>query len=206
MYFPPPPFSSHTYLAMMTPTLLHFALIAGVILGGLVSTISAAEEVALPVTAYTSPVESDWTAVYYSRSPLLLGNDGSTSTGGFHAWSLTSTTTPLTEVSARFTGRTKLVTTVYDVGKTDLIITIAQTDSLFRVFDAKTQEVIRGVEKEAIGDWSALCPWRSPKSGNQYLYLFGKKQARQYLVREKKRGFEIVEVSFRLVLIGSFVD
>ncbi|CAI4214956.1 unnamed protein product [Parascedosporium putredinis] len=51
--------------------------------------VSAAVELQLNVSALTTTVESDWTGVYYSdAAPLLLGNDGGTSTGGFHAWNL----------------------------------------------------------------------------------------------------------------------
>jgi 3-phytase len=165
------------------------------VLHGLVWSSAAELQVDLPVSAKTSTVESDTTAVYYSSRPLLLGNDGSAATGGFHAWSLDSAS-PLNETVAKVTGRTKLVALVYDVGQKDLIVTIAQPDSLLRVFDASSMREIKGAETRALGDWSALCTWRSADSGNQYFYLFGKKQAAQYLIRKMRADYEIVKVVF----------
>lgn len=170
------------------------------VLQTLVHCAATALQVDLPISASTADVESDNTAVYYSSRPLLLGNDGSAATGGFHVWSLDSNTSTLPEVSAKTGGRSKLVGTVYDVGKKDLIITIAMPDSVLRVFDAegKGSQV---AEKKAIGDWSALCPWKSAESGNQYFYIFGKKQAVQYLIRPRGKKIEVVEV-----IISSLVD
>ncbi|CZT44929.1 related to 3-phytase precursor [Rhynchosporium secalis] len=146
----------------------------------------------LPISARTSVVDSDNSAVYHSSSnPLLLGNDGS-ATGGFRIWSLDGSS-PLREVSAKATGRSKLVTTVYDIGKKDLIITISQPNSVLRVFDVNGFQEIKEAAKSALGDWSALCSWKSPKSGSQYFYLFGKKQVVQYLVRADE-SLEIFEV------------
>lgn len=158
---------------------------------------SAAPEVDLPISARTPAVESDFTAVYQSSHPLLIGNDGTASTGGFHVWSLEGTS-PLKEIAAHATGRSKLVATVYDVGKKDLILTISQPDSVLHLFDANGVKEIKEAKKEAIGDWSALCTWKSPESGNQYFYLFGKKQAVQYLVRKGRKSFEIIEVRSKL--------
>lgn len=173
----------------------------------LVHCVDAAPEVDLPISATTADVDSDNTAVYYSSHPVLLGNDGSAAAGGFHAWSLGSNASKLPEVSAKTGGRSKLVGTVYDVGKKDLIITIAMPDSVLRVFDAEGKGA-QVAEKKAIGDWSALCPWKSAESGNQYFYMFGKKQAVQYLIRQKEKRVEVVEVSLscfreRVLLIGS---
>ncbi|KFY84682.1 hypothetical protein V500_09083 [Pseudogymnoascus sp. VKM F-4518 (FW-2643)] len=163
------------------------------VLQSLVHCATAAPEVDLPISATTADVESDISAVYYSSRPLLLGNDGSAATGGFHAWSLDSNASILPEVSAKTGGRSKLVAAVYDVGKKDLIVTIAMPDSVLRVFDAEGKGA-QVAEKKAIGDWSALCPWKSAESGNQYFYLFGKKQAVQYLVRKKEKKVEVVEI------------
>lgn len=159
----------------------------------LLPSIFAAPEAELPVSGYTPQVESDWSAVYYSSPPLLLGNDGSTATGGVRAWSLDGPQ-PLTEVSAWNFGRTKLVTTVYGIGERDLIVTIAQTDSVFHLLDAVGGSEIEDARKTALGDWSSLCAWKSPESGNQYIYLFGKDQGVQYLIRPKDQDPEMVEV------------
>lgn len=154
----------------------------------------AAVEIDVPVTAYTSEVESDWTAVYYSKKePLLIGNDGGPDKGGFHVYSL-DTKSPLTEVTARRSGRSKLVTTAYDVGGRDLLVTIAQPDSVVRAFEMPSFKQIKSADLTVLGDWSALCSWKSD-AGNDYIYLFGKNQAVQLLVREtKKKSVEFVEV------------
>ncbi|KAF7542263.1 hypothetical protein G7Z17_g11729 [Cylindrodendrum hubeiense] len=155
--------------------------------------VNAVVELDVNVTAVTSEVESDYTAVYYSnKKPLLIGNDGNPDTGGFHVFDLNSKS--LSEVSSQVTGRTKLVTTLHDVGDTDLIATIAQPDSVIRLFDAPKLKHIKDADFKALGDWSALCSWKS-QTGNDYLYLFGKKQAVQLLVRENDESVEIVEAS-----------
>ncbi|KAJ3506793.1 hypothetical protein NM208_g16034 [Fusarium decemcellulare] len=155
--------------------------------------VKAAVEVDVGVTAYTGEVESDWTAVYYSDSePLLIGNDGGPDKGGFHVYDLRSES-PLKEVAARTPGRSKLVTTVYDIDEKDLLVTIAQPDSVIRVYDMPEFEQIKDADFKVLGDWSALCSWKSEAS-NDYIYLFGKGQAVQLLLRETKKSVEIVEV------------
>ncbi|WYZ42530.1 hypothetical protein EsH8_VI_000229 [Colletotrichum jinshuiense] len=151
-------------------------------------------ELELNVTALTGgELESDWTDVYYSKEkPLLLGNDGGAATGGFHAWDLNSDS-PLAEVKTLTTGRTKIVTTVYNVTGKDLAVTIAMPDSIIRVFELPSFTEIESAQTTVLGDWSALCSWRS-KSLNDYVYLFGKGQIVQYLVRQGKTSIELVEV------------
>lgn len=153
-------------------------------------------ELELNVTALTGgELESDWTDVYYSKEkPLLLGNDGGAATGGFHAWDLNSDS-PLTEVKTLTTGRTKIVTTVYNVTGKDLAVTIAMPDSIIRVFELPSFTEIESAQTTVLGDWSALCSWRS-KSLNDYVYLFGKGQVVQYLVRQGKTSIELVEVCY----------
>ncbi|KAL5324575.1 hypothetical protein ACEPPN_009121 [Leptodophora sp. 'Broadleaf-Isolate-01'] len=147
----------------------------------------------LPISAKTPAVESDNSAVYHSSSsPLLLGNDGSAAIGGFHIWSLDSSS-PLKEISSKATGRSKLVATVYGIAEKDLIITISQPNNILQVFDVDGFQEIEEAAKPSIGDWSALCTWKSPKSGTQYFYLFGKKQVVQYMIRADKT-LEIVEI------------
>ncbi|KAF9873802.1 3-phytase [Colletotrichum karsti] len=156
--------------------------------------LAAAVDLELNVTALTGgELESDWTNVYYSKSnPLLLGNDGGAATGGFHVFDLNSDS-PLSEVKSLTTGRTKLVTTVYNVTEKDLAITIAMPDSVIRVFEVPSFTEIESAQATALGDWSALCSWRS-KSLNDYVFLFGKGQAIEYLVRKGKTDVELVEV------------
>lgn len=164
--------------------------------------LTTAVDLELNVTALTGgELEADWTNVYYSKSnPLLLGNDGGAATGGFHAWDLNSDS-PLAEVKTLVTGRTKLVTTVYNVtDNKDLAITIAMPDSVIRVFDMPSFTEIESAQTTLLGDWSALCSWRS-KSLNDYIFLFGKGKAVEYLVRKGKTDIELVEVSLPMIPI-----
>jgi 3-phytase len=154
---------------------------------------SAAVDLKLGVTAVTSKVESDWTSVYYSKTqPLLLGNDGEAATGGFHVWDINGVT-PLPEIKTLKTGRTKVVATVYGIAGKDYAVTIAQPDSIIRVFGIPGFSEVKSAQLKALGDWSSLCPWKS-KSLNQYFFLFGKKQAMQFLIRKAGDSVEIVEV------------
>ena len=159
----------------------------------------AARNVELSISSRTDSAEADNAVVYYSSEPLLVGNDAGAATGGFHVWSLDDKPI-LNEVASKTPGRTKLVAVVYDVGGKDFIITIAQTNSIIRVFDFDGVTEVKGASKEAIGDWSALCTWKSAESGNQYFYLFGKKQAVQYLITERSKKIEIAEVVFTYTL------
>lgn len=141
-------------------------------LAGLVS--AQTPEAEVPILARTGEVDSQRTSVVYQpNAPLLVGNDGGAATGGFHIYELTGSS-PLPDIRQRTPGRTKLVTVAHGVAGKDLIVTIAQTDSVFRVYDAMTAEQIGGTAALALGDWSALCSWLSPDSGETYVYLFGK--------------------------------
>lgn len=164
---------------------------------GLLSSITAeTPSTNLTISAKTSEVESDSTAIYHSSEPLLLGNDGLAATGGFHVFSLElDSNSTLTQTTSKTPGRTKLLATVYGVGDKDLILTIAQPDSVIRAFDLDGFEEVEEARKTALGDWSALCTWKSAASGNQYFYLFGKKQVVQYLIRKDDDDLETVEVS-----------
>lgn len=155
---------------------------------------ATAAKVDLPISARTDDVDSDTTAVFYNTTnPVLIGNDGGASTGGFRLYSLDGST-PLTETKHETPGRTKLVTNVYDVGGKDLVVTIAQPDSFFRLYDSITGEQVGEPLTRTLGDWSALCTWKSQASGEQYVYLFGKKQAVHFLLREQDSSYEFVEI------------
>ncbi|TDZ13833.1 3-phytase [Colletotrichum spinosum] len=158
------------------------------------ATAAAAVDVDVNIAALTGgQLESDSTDVYYSKSkPLLLGNDGGAATGGFHAWDLDSDA-PLAAVANRTTGRTKLVATLYNVAGRDLAVTVAMPDSVVRVFEVPSFAEIASAQETALGDWSALCSWRS-RSANHYVFLFGKAQVVQYLVRKGKADIELVQV------------
>lgn len=149
----------------------------------------------LPVAARINGLESDFTTVVYNKNrPLLVGNDGGAATGGFRTFVI-GNGTRLTEATHNTPGRTKLVATAYGVGARDLIVTIAQPDSFFRVYDASTAKQVGEPLTRTLGDWSALCVWQSCTSGEKYLFLFGKNQAVQFLIRESQKGtIEIVEI------------
>lgn len=152
-----------------------------------------AVEVDVNVSAYTSEVKSDQTTLYYSdRNPLLIDNDGGPDNGGFHAYNLNSKS-PLKEVTARTPGRSKLITTVYDINKKDILITIMQPDSVVRAYKMPKSKQIKDADFKVLGDWSALCSWKSP-AGNDYVYLFGKGQAVQLLLQETKKSFKFIQV------------
>ncbi|KAI1447085.1 3-phytase [Annulohypoxylon stygium] len=171
-----------------------FGLFAASLAAGVTTAAAAALEVDLPISAKSDEVDSGFTAVVYdSAHPLLVGNDGGASTGGFRTFDLDSETN-LTETSHETPGRTKLVTTVYDIGGKDLIATIAQPDSYFRLYDSSTAEQVGEPLAHTLGDWSALCAWKSQSSGEQYLYLFGKSQAVQFLIRARNGSYELVEI------------
>ncbi|RWA10221.1 hypothetical protein EKO27_g4870 [Xylaria grammica] len=148
----------------------------------------------IPIAARIGGIESDFTTLVYNKTgPVLIGNDGGAASGGFHAFAIDDGGR-LTETKHETPGRTKLVTTAYGVGGRDLIITIAQPDSFFRLYDAGTVEQVGEPLTRTLGDWSALCVWRSQSSGEQYLYLFGKKQVVQFLLRVAHGSIEIVEI------------
>ncbi|KAI1799772.1 3-phytase [Daldinia bambusicola] len=157
-------------------------------------TAAATSEVDLPISAKSGEVESDSTAAFYNDAqPILIGNDGGASTGGFRLFDLNGDTL-LTEEGHETPGRTKLVTAVHNIDKKNLVVTIAQTDSFFRLYDATTAEQVGKPLARTLGDWSALCSWKSQSSGEQYLYLFGKKQTVQHLLRESNGTYEIIEI------------
>lgn len=180
---------------------------------GAVAARSPPVSVQLNITAVSREIESGWTSVYYPdaasnssppASPFLIGNDGMTATGGFHIFNLDSPS-PISEVASIVTGRTKLVTTLYGLGgwrggkggSEDVIVTIAQTDSIIRVFDTTSFNEIPTLAspRVTLGDWNAICPWQS-SSGNHYFFLFGKGgRAFQYLVRKVNGAVEILEVN-----------
>ncbi|KAF2269417.1 thermostable phytase [Lojkania enalia] len=136
--------------------------------------------------------ESDNTAFYYSKTPLLLVNDGSAADGGFRVFSTSNSPAP--QESHLKTGRSKVAVPVYDVGGKDVFVSIAAPDSIVRIFDAKSMTEIEGPRKKVLGDWSTLCLWRSKESAENYLFLFGKKKVVQLLVRGRKKGVQILEI------------
>lgn len=160
---------------------------AAVLLTSTLSIQASAVDVDIPVSAVTSDIESDWASIYYGKTPLLLGNDGTAATGGWLAWDLNSAA-PLKQVHAETPGRrTKLVTTIHsrdnDKKPTGLAVSIGQPDSVLRAWELPDFDEVKSARSTVLGDWSALCSWKSP-SGNDYVYLFGKKEAKVFLVRK----------------------
>lgn len=158
----------------------------------------------LKLDASTNPIDSDKPVIYYpatlSSPELIIGNDGSAK-GGFKLWGLSPQNNSfLRELGSYTTGRTKLVTIVYDIGGSDWVVTIDQPDSRFRLFQILKDHRLGKHQggRIVLGDWSALCGWRSTETGLQYLYLFGKEKIVVLLVKEKstKKGThpEMVEV------------
>ncbi|KAL2881608.1 hypothetical protein SGCOL_003176 [Colletotrichum sp. CLE4] len=169
------------------------AAIAAVAIHPWLATAASKVDVEANITALTGgELEADWTNVFYSKEkPLLLGNDGGAATGGFHAWDLDSDS-PLAEVKSMTTGRTKLITTVYNVTGKDYALTIAMPDSVIRVYEMPGFTEIESAQVTMLGDWAAMCSWRT-KSLNDYVFLFGKTVVVQYLVRPAKDSIELVE-------------
>ncbi|KAL2130836.1 hypothetical protein VTI74DRAFT_5879 [Chaetomium olivicolor] len=174
-------------------------LTAVALLASVLSVPAAAVDVDVSVSALTSEVESDWTSVFYGKKPLILGNEGTAATGGWHAWALDSTT-PLTQAHAETPGRrTKLVTTIHgrddDKKLTGLAVSIGQPDSILRAWELPDFEEVKSARTKALGDWSALCSWKSP-SGGDYIYLFGKRQAKVFFVRKEKHNDDYDDAEF----------
>ena len=175
------------------------------------STASSPGEVELKLkldAASTALINSNKPVLYYPATlpgpELIIGNDRSPN-GGIKLWGLPppQNRSFLRELESYATGRTKLVTIVYDIAGGDWVITIAQPDSRFRLFQilqdgrSRLEECQDG--QTVLGDWSALCGWRSTKTGLQYLYLFGKGKVVVLLVREKRarKGAQIEMVEVR---------
>lgn len=122
-----------------------------------------------------------------------MGNDGA-ATGGFNTWEVLPTSNgTLTNPTFHNTGRTKLVNVVYSISGKDWIVTLAQSDSYLRFFDVETQSELESARTKIWGDYSAMCGWRAP-SGAQYIYIFGKKVVKVYLLQDKTQQVNVLEV------------
>ncbi|KAL4911420.1 hypothetical protein BDW74DRAFT_8194 [Aspergillus multicolor] len=171
---------------------MRLSYITGILLALGLSSATASSTANLSISSLTTEIESDQTTFYYgssSNSALLIGNDGSAASGGLRSFDLHG----LNERSSATPGRTKVVGVLYDIGRRDIIVSIAAPDSVIRLLDVETLDEIPSTHKKALGDWSALCTWTSP-SGGKYFYLFGKKQAIQFLVRTNGSEIAILEV------------
>jgi 3-phytase len=155
--------------------------------------LATAQNATVKLQPVDTKFDSDNAVFYYAQSPLLIGNDGSAADGGFRAFS-TSNVTAFKELSHQKTGRSKIVVPVYGVGGRDVIINIPAPDSILRAFDARDMKEITSARKKQLGDWSVARVWRSQASGENYIFLFGKKMVVQLLVRGKNDDVEILEV------------
>jgi len=156
----------------------------------------AVSSVSLPILATSPNVESDKVSFYYGKKPLLVGNDGSAGLGGLHVFSPTERSKGrFLELFSKVTGRTKVVSTVYSIGEEDYLVTFSTPEHLLRFYELPSGKEVKNSEKFILAEFSALCGWRSPQTNAQYIYLFGKKEVRMYLLREQKHGVEAVEVS-----------
>lgn len=141
--------------------------------------------------------DSDNAALIYASSPILLANDGSAADGGFRTFSTSNSTnsTSFIERSHQRSGRTKIAVPVYNVGGRDIIFNVPSPNSVIRAYDVATGEEIAGSRKYQLGDWSVARNWRSQESGENYIFLFGKKMVVQFLIRGKEDDLQILEVS-----------
>lgn len=158
--------------------------------------------VSLPILATTPNVESDKAFFSYGRKPLFIGNDGSADLGGLHVFEITQSQSKIPEIYSKVTGRTKVVSAVYSVDGGDYIVTFSTPEHLLRFYELPSGKEVKSATKFILAEFSALCSWRSPETNAVYIYLFGKKEVYQYLLKEGKDGFEAVKVSFMLQASG----
>ncbi|KAF2845042.1 thermostable phytase [Plenodomus tracheiphilus IPT5] len=137
--------------------------------------------------------DTDNTAFTYGQSPILVANDGSAADGGFRTFSVSQNAT-FPEKTHQRTGRSKIAVPLYDIAGRDLIINVPAPDSLIRIFHAQSGTKVQSNDKRQLGDWSTACAWRSQKSGDSYLFLFGKQMVVQFLVRAQKKDIEVLEI------------
>lgn len=159
---------------------------------GLISSVSAQDANITLVPAATG-FEGDNTNFVYSASPRLVVNDGSAADGGFRSFAF-SNGTSLVESFHEKSGRSKIAVPVHNIDGRNLIVNIPAPDSLIRIFEGQTGERLESNNKKQLGDWSAACTWRSAKSGESYIFLFGKKMVVQFLIRDSKDEAEILEI------------
>lgn len=159
----------------------------------------AADNVDVKIKATTDEIEAGYSAVYYGEGngdATLVGIDGSAPTGGFRTWEFKDDGKDLKELTSNTPGRTGVIDVLYGVAGKDLLVSITAPESLLSLYDAAEPSGEALASKKALGDWSSLCAWRSSESKWQYFYLFGKKEAVQYVVREQDGELEILEVRY----------
>lgn len=155
--------------------------------------LAAAQDTNVTLVPVATGFDTDTTAFLYGRSPILVANDGSAADGGFRTFSVTQNAT-FSEKMHQKTGRSKIAVPIYDVAGRDVIVNIPAPDSVVRVFDAQAGGRVDSNDKKRLGDWSTACVWRSQKSGDSYMFIFGKQMVVQFLVRAERKDVEILEV------------
>ncbi|XP_014558823.1 hypothetical protein COCVIDRAFT_93669 [Bipolaris victoriae FI3] len=159
---------------------------------GLISSVSAQDANITLVPAATG-FEGDNTNFIYGASPRLVVNDGSAADGGFRSFAFSNGTSLVGSFHER-SGRSKIAVPIHDIDGRDLIVNIPAPDSLIRIFEGQTGKRLKSNNKIQLGDWSTACTWRSAKSGESYIFLFGKKMVVQFLIRDRKDQPEVLEV------------
>jgi len=148
--------------------------------------------------ATSGKIASDKVAWFYptpstNSEVLLVGNDGA-ATGGFITWEVAlASNGTLSNPIVHKTGRTKLIQVVYSIAGKDWIATLTQSDSYLRLFDVGTNSELESARTKVWGDYSAMCGWRAP-SGAQYIYIFGKKAVKVYLLQDGSDRVHVLEV------------
>lgn len=159
--------------------------------------------ISLSILATTQNVESDKVFFAYERKSLLIGNDGSADLGGLHVFDIENQSNgKIPEIYSKITGRTKVVSAVYSVDDEDYIVTFSTPEHLLRFYELPSGKEVKSASKFILAEFSALCSWRSPVTNAAYIYLFGKKEVRMYLLKENKGSFEAVEVCFSRFLVA----
>lgn len=154
--------------------------------------------VSLPILATTPNVESDKVVFSYGRKPFFIGNDGSADLGGIHVFDITQSQRKTPEIYSKVTGRTKVLSAVYSVDGENYIVTFSTPEHLLRSYELPSGKEAKSATKFILAEFSALCSWRSPETNAVYIFLFGKKEVHQYLLKEGKDGFEAVKVSYSI--------
>lgn len=166
--------------------------------------VALAQNATIQLKPAATGFDSDNAALIYAPSPILLANDGSAVDGGFRTFSASNSTnsTLFTARTHERSGRTKIAIPVYDVGGRDVIFNIPSPNSVIRLYDVSSGNEVAGSRRYQLGDWSVARNWRSQTSGENYVFLFGKKKVVQFLIKGDGDDVEVLEV--HLVLIVDF--
>ncbi|KAF4552495.1 Hypothetical protein D9617_10g074770 [Elsinoe fawcettii] len=166
-------------------------LVASAVIG--CAAVATAQAASITLNPAATSFEADNTNFVHSNPPALVANDGSAADGGFRSL-IANSSGPFQQISQQKTGRSKIAVPVHDIGGRDVVFNIPAPDSLIRFFDAKTGSKVKSNNKVQLGDWSVACVWRSQKSAQSYVYLFGKRMVTQFLVRADDDDVEVLEV------------